>query len=128
MIEIADEEIDLTKRNLKMKEQEKARIKGNNKILDIKSLVTPNKEIVAYRFYLATGTFDIRRDVALKYGINVAPKKGVQLYEKKGIIATKHEFNTHKLIPDISNNVEDIHMLLLLLQAYIYNNAIQTKK
>ena len=30
MIEIADEEIDLTKRNLRMKEQEKARIKGNN--------------------------------------------------------------------------------------------------
>ena len=118
MIEIADEEIDLTKRNLRMKEQEKARIKGTNKILDIKSLVTPNKEIVAYRFYLATGTFDIRRDVALKYGINVAPKKGVQLYERKGIIATKHEFDTHKLIPDISNSLEDIQILISMLQSY----------
>lgn len=121
MIKIVDEEIDLTKRNLKIKDDTKARIKGNNKILDFKSLLTPQKQVVAYRFYLATGTYDIRKDVALKYGINIRPKYGVQLYEKKGIIATKHEFTTHKLIPDISNNVEDIHMLLLLLQAYAIN-------
>lgn len=119
MIEVKDEEIDLTTKKVKGYAKEKSKIRRTqNKILDVKSLVTPSKQVVAYRFYLASGTYDIRKDIALQYGINVAPKKGVQLYERKGIIATKHEFDTHKLIPDISNSLEDIQILISMLQSY----------
>lgn len=120
MIEVFDEDIDLMTKRVKELENEKPKIDAkNNKILDFKSLVTPDRQhVLAYRFYLAKGTYDIRRDVAIQYGINIAPKKGVQLYERKGVIATKNEFNTHKFIEDVSNCPKDIQMIIMMLQSY----------
>lgn len=125
MVDLLDEEVDLIQ-NSKKYNYEKPKIKvQNNKLLDVKCLVSPNNEVIAYRFYLDNGKFDIRKDVAVRYGFGICPRKGVQLYERRGILATKYEFDTHKLIPDISNCVEDIASLSYLLELYKLRKGIR---
>ena len=125
MVDLLDDEIDLIQYSKKYN-YENPRIKvQNNKLVDVICLVSPSNEVIAYRFYLENGTYDIRKDVSIRYGFGISPRKWTQLYERRGIIATKKEFDTHKLIPDISNCVDDIASLSYLLELYKLKKGIR---
>lgn len=70
-------------------------------------------EVVAYRFKTDVGAFDMRRSVALRYGLGgFKIEKFITIELVNGLYMSKSELKSHKLIPDVSDCEADCRKLI----------------
>lgn len=70
-------------------------------------------EVVAYRFKTDVGAFDMRRSVALRYGLGgFKIEKFITIECINGLYMSKSEMKSHKLIPDVSDCEADCRKLI----------------
>lgn len=70
-------------------------------------------EVVAYRFKTDVGAFDMRRSVALSYGLGgFKIEKFITIESINGLYMSKSEMKSHKLIPDVSDCEADCRKLI----------------
>jgi hypothetical protein len=69
--------------------------------------------VLAYRFKTDKGSFDMRRSVALKYGLgDFKVTKMIRLQRVNGLLMTDGEHSKRVLIPDVSDCEEDCKRLM----------------
>lgn len=70
-------------------------------------------EVVAYRFKTNVGAFDMRRSVALRYGLGgFKIERFITIECINGLYMSKSEMKSHKLIPDVSDCEADCRKLI----------------
>lgn len=70
-------------------------------------------EVVAYRFKTDVGAFDMRRSVALRYGLGgFKIERFITIECINGLYMSKSEMKSHKLIPDVSDCETDCRKLI----------------
>ena len=70
-------------------------------------------EIVAYRFKTDAGAFDMRRSVALIYGLGgFKTERFINLESVNGLLLSKSEIKNHQIVPDVSECEEDCRKLI----------------
>lgn len=70
-------------------------------------------DVVGYRFKTDVGAFDMRRSVALSYGLGgFKIEKFITIESINGLFMSKSEMKSHKLIPDVSDCEADCRKLI----------------
>lgn len=70
-------------------------------------------DVVGYRFKTDVGAFDMRRSVALSYGLGgFKIERFITIESINGLFMSKSEMKSHKLIPDVSDCEADCRKLI----------------